>query len=192
MTHVSVTLLQRYFLPFSIYCIDFHHSTNCRCMHTVWNHVLQSRLFYSLPLFFPGIFSTLYWINAALTAHSADWGVIVCWWEAAWPLSSTMSGCRPHANNWKFPVVQWWDWAKFTHTSVPASPQSYHPLLTIPFFQSLHMFIPSYRSLLIYKQSFSSLSFLLISQVPTATTTPPTTRGAQDSLLGQHESVPKH
>lgn len=26
--------------------------------------------------------------------HSAGWGVSVCWWEAAGPLGSRMSGCR--------------------------------------------------------------------------------------------------
>lgn len=48
---VLVTLLlMSSFLPSFSYSIVFHHSTSCRCMHTIRDHLLQNPLCFLSPL----------------------------------------------------------------------------------------------------------------------------------------------
>lgn len=86
---VSVTLVLRcLFLPSSSY-----YDVSYGCIRTVWDHLLHNRLFLPSLLLSPGIFYPLHWINAAPSAHKTGWGTSICWWEAAWPLDSRMTGC---------------------------------------------------------------------------------------------------
>lgn len=103
-------------------------------------------------------------------------------WTPLWQVAVS-----PHLNhmnmyeliwNWKFTVGQWWDWARFIHTSL-FQPLDYSTTHFIRFFQSLHTFRTFTASPLLYKWSFFSLYFFLVSQTPTTTPCPlkPTTRG---------------
>lgn len=85
------------FFPLLLTVFFARHSATSRRIQSERYQLLQKPSLFSPPsslwrYFF--FFYLLCWINAAPTAHSEGWGVSVCWWEAAWPLGSRMSGCR--------------------------------------------------------------------------------------------------
>ena len=87
---------------------------------------------FSLPPVFAGIFYPLHWINAALTAHSAGWGVNICWWEAAWLPGSRPCGCWQEPRKTKKTNKLWfklWGFICFQYQSVYLKSANKHHML---------------------------------------------------------------